>query len=167
MTRSFVHLLIGGAVLVAVLFFAVRSYLTVIEDVTAFKHEQIGQRFSMSMDYAHRQWLIQGKPNKLFLQYFADEQALNKQVGKKLVLQMSQSGWPINIDSEDKTLDCLALWMYFAHQQESQVPTLDLTTQLAVKQGSGYCHFLYKNKVPNQLMFSYNSNNGQVVDSFN
>ena len=165
-THNFMKFLVGIGVVVCLFYVAVRTFSNLINDVTEYKYELLAQRFSISMDYVHRQWLTNDKPQKLVLEYFTDKSAIDNKQGEKLLLHMNEYGWPINIAQDSQTLDCMNLWMYFAHEEQSHKMVLNLTEQLIeAKEVNGNCHFLHKEKFPNQLMFSYNSGNGQVVIS--
>jgi hypothetical protein len=159
--------LVGIGVVVCLFYIAVRTFSNLVDDVTEYKYELLAQRFSISMDYVHRQWLTNDKPQTLVLEYFVDKYAIDNKVSKQLLLRMNEFGWPINIAQNSQTLDCMNLWMYFAHEEQSSKIVLNLTEQLIIeaKEIKGNCHFLHKEKFPNQLMFSYNSGNGQVVIS--
>jgi len=164
--RNLRKFLLGVGVVVCLFYVAIQSFSDFIDNVTEYKYELLAERFSISMDYAHRQWLTSDKPQTLVLEYFADKEAINNNVGKKLLLHMNEFGWPINIAKGDPTLDCKNLWMYFADGMQSSKEAVSLKEQLIeVKQMNGHCHFLHKEKYPNQLMFSYNSSNGEVVIS--
>lgn len=163
--RNLMKFLVGTSVLVCLFYVAMKSFSNIIDEVTEYKYELLAERFSISMEYAHRKWITSDKPQTIVLEYFTDKNAINNKVGQKLLLRMNEFGWPINIAKADRELDCKNLWMYFAHEEQSSKMVLNLTEQLAIKEINGNCHFLHKEKFPNQLMFSYNSNNGFVVKS--
>ncbi|MDU0113683.1 hypothetical protein RT723_12025 [Psychrosphaera aquimarina] len=165
MDRSFVRVLVAAGIIAVLFYIAVRSFLGIINEVEEFKYDLLAERFSISMDYARREWIIRGKPDSLTLEYYIDQQAINNKINKKLLLQINEFGWPINVASESRELDCLNLWMYFAHEEQDNKTVENLTEQLDVKRINNNCHYLHKEKFPNQLMFSYNSSNGQVVTS--
>ncbi|MFT6528700.1 MAG: hypothetical protein ACJAZB_000332 [Psychrosphaera sp.] len=165
MDRSFVRILVGVGVIACIFYVSVKSFQDIIGEVTEYKYGMLAERFSLSMDFARREWIIRGKPSSLTLEYFIDQQAIKDNVKKSLLLQINESGWPINVASDERKLDCFNLWMYFAHEEQNHKTIANLTEELGVKAINGNCHFLHKKKFPNQLMFSYNSNNGHVVTS--
>ena len=164
--RKLLKFLLGVGIVICLFYSAVKSFSGLVDEAKEYKYESLAERFSISMNYAHRQWIVSDKPSTLVLEYFTNKEAIDNEVGEKLLLHMNKSGWPVNIAKNTATLDCINLWMYFAHGRQSNKEVVSLKEQsVGVKEMNGHCHFLHKEKYPNQLMFSYNSSNGQVVVS--
>lgn len=166
LVRKLLKFLVGIGVIVCLYYAGIRSFSGLIDNAKEYKYESIAERFSISMNYVHRQWIISDKPDRLVLEYFTNKEAIDNKVGEKLLLHINEFGWPVNIAKNEPALDCKNLWLYFAHGRQSNKEVISLKEQLVdVKEMNGHCHFLHKEKYPNQLMFSYNSSNGQVVIS--
>lgn len=157
MERTLFRNLIGLSLVGGMFYFANQSFTNVIDGVVESKYEWVAERFKLSVGHIHKEWMIKGKPKALRLTYFISAEEYSV-----ITVQVNKTGWPLNIAAKDRRLNCLSLWMLFAHEEGHRKSMLDLTSHLEVKKKPLGCEFYYKNKDDKKLIFSYNLNNGTV-----
>lgn len=157
MERTLFRNLVGFALLAALFYIANRAFTDVIDDVVESKYEWVAERFTLSVGHIHKEWMFKGKPKALTLRYYisAEETA-------NIVVQVNKLGWPLNISNNDRTLNCLNLWMLFAHEEGHRKSMLDLTSHLKVETTNYGCAYYYENDGIVSLIFDYNLYNGKV-----
>ena len=160
MERTLFRNLVGFALLAALFYIANRAFTDVIDDVVESKYEWVAERFTLSVGHIHKEWMFKGKPKAIKLTYF-----LSREESVQILVQVNRAGWPLNVSKEDRSLNCLNLWMLFAHEEGHRESMLDLTSHLEVQTSSIGCEYFYKNKGKESLIFSYNLVNGNVRGS--
>lgn len=157
MERTLFRNLIGLGLLGGLFYFANKSFTDVIDDVVESKYEWVAERFTLSVGHIHKEWIIKGKPRALRLTYYisAEETAI-------ITVQLNRAGWPLNIAAKDRSLNCLNLWMLFAHEEGHRKSMLDLTSHLEIKTKPLGCEYYYQDKGQESLIFGYNLSNGKV-----
>lgn len=158
--KSLFRNIIGLGLLVSLFYFANKSFTGVIDDVVESKYEWVAERFKLSIGHIHREWMIKSKPKALSLTYHisAEETA-------QITVQLNKLGWPLNVSKDDRTLNCLNLWMLFAHEEGHKKSILDLTSHLEIETTDLGCEFYYQNRGLESLIFGYNLYNGEVSTS--
>lgn len=149
--------LIGVASIVALFYFANKAFTDVIDDVVESKYEWVAERFALSVGHIHKEWLFNGKPNALRLTYHIDREDT-----VEITVQLNKPGWPLNIDPQDRELNCMNLWMLFAHEEGHRKSMLDLTSHLWVETKSAGCEFYHREDGIKTLIFSYNLLSGKI-----
>lgn len=157
MERTLFRTIIGLGLLVGLFYSANKAFNNVIDDVVESKYQWVAERFSLSVGHIHKEWMIKGKPNALRLTYF-----LSSEETTKIIVQVNRAGWPLNVASKDRQLNCLNLWMLFAHEEGHKKSILDLTSHLEVKNNQQGCEFFYRDKGLDTLIFSYDAISGKV-----
>lgn len=157
MERTLFRNLVGLGLLGGLFYFANQSFTDVIDDVVESKYEWVAERFTLSVGHIHKEWIIKGKPNALRLRYF-----ISVEETADIVVQVNRLGWPLNVSANDRALNCLNLWMLFAHEEGHRKSMLDLTSHLEVKTSTSGCEYYYKNKGLESFIFGYNLYNGKV-----
>ena len=160
MERTLFRNLVGFALLAALFYIANRAFTDVIDDVVESKYEWVAERFTLSVGHIHTEWIIKGKPKALSLTYYisAEETA-------RITVQVNRLGWPLNVAKSDRSLNCLNLWMLFAHEEGHRKSMLDLTSHLEVTTKALGCEYFYRKSGKESLIFSYNVSNGKI-DTF-
>lgn len=151
MDKPFFRVLTGLGLLGILFYIATINFSGLIDDVVDQKYDMIAERFEISMNHIRKEWYVQGKPKRLKLNYYLDSSDY-----ETIHVNVTKQGWPLNVGGDADTLDCLNLWMYFAHDEKQKKGIMALTQHLQVKEMTGNCHFIHQQKRPNPVMFSYN-----------
>lgn len=157
MERMLIRTLIGLGLIAGMFYAANKAFNNVIDDVIESKYGWVAERFNLSVGHIHKEWMLTGKPRTLRLTYY-----LSSEETTEIVIQVNRTGWPLNVASKDRQLNCLNLWMLFAHEEGHKKSILDLTSHLEVKTTGQGCEFLYRDKDLDSLIFSYDAINGKV-----
>ena len=160
MERTLFRNLIGFGLMLGLLYVAVKAFTDVVDDVVESKYDWVAERFSLSIGHIHKEWMFKGKPNALRLTYY-----LSREETTTIVAQLNKAGWPLNIANKDRELNCLNLWMLFAHEEGHKQSMLDLTSHLEIVKKEKGCEYYHQDRDTTNLIFSYNLNNGKV-DTF-
>lgn len=157
MERALFRNLIGGGLMVALLYVATQAFSGFIDEVVESKYEWVAERFTLSVGHIRKEWVYKGKPRVLQLDYHA-----SREETMKITVQLNSFGWPVNIDSVEQNLNCMSLWMLFAHEEAHTKSMLDLTSFLSVESKVKGCEFFYEKAGQKEMIFSYNVQNGKV-----
>jgi len=157
MERTLFRNLVGFGLIGGLFYFAIQAFNDVIDDVVESKYEWVAERFSLSITHIHKEWMIKGKPKALQLVYHVSQQER-----AAIIVQVNQRGWPLNISSSDRELNCLSLWMLFAHEEGHRESMLDITSHLEIKSNENGCEFFHRDREIDNFIFSYNLNSGKV-----
>jgi hypothetical protein len=122
------------------------------------RYELIANRFDRSMNYVHQHWMFNGKPKRMILPYLVESN-----IEYPLQVVVSRQGWPINVADDADELNCLALWMYFAHDVNQASGILNLTENLQVQTESESCIYLDGKDEQMVVMFRYEPIIGKVT----
>lgn len=160
MERTLFRNLIGLGLISGLFYFANQSFTSVIDDVVESKYEWVAERFTLSIGHIHKEWVIKGKPKALRLTYY-----ISAEETTAIIVQMNKTGWPLNIAVKDRSLNCLNLWMLFAHEEGHKKSMLDLTSHLEIVTKQLGCEYYYQNKGKKDLIFGYRLSNGKI-DTF-
>ena len=148
-----------GLGLAAILFYFVISAInSVIDEVVDSKYDWVADRFVLSMNFIHKEWVVKGRPDEVGLTYY-----LNKTDTAEITVQLNEQGWPTNIAADDNELNCLNLWMLFAHEESHDQSIMDLTRSLEIEQLESICKYFHVEKGQRELIFSYNALNGATL----
>ena len=99
-----------SALVLTVVFYTIVKFLDgLYDDAEQFKFELKGERLKASVNFIHRSWSSMGRPNRMRLAF---QLAPNR--SERLLVLVNDRGWPINIASEERRVDCSNLWRYLA-----------------------------------------------------
>lgn len=160
MERPFMRVMLGVGVVIGLFYFASKAFEDVIDSVVESKYEWVSDRFAKSINHIHKEWMISGRPNSIVLDYYLDETTTTS-----IRLQLNKQGWPLNVSESDTELNCLNLWMLFAHNNDHAKSIMDLTSNLDVSQTANRCEFYHETEKDKKLLFNYDLNTGRVSNS--
>ena len=99
-----------SALVLTVVFYTIVKFLDgLYDDAEQFKFELKGERLKASVNFVHRSWSSMGRPNRMRLAF-----QLAPDRSERLLVLVNDRGWPINIASEDREVNCSDLWRYLA-----------------------------------------------------
>lgn len=157
MERTLFRTLVGLSLIASLFYFANKAFNNVIDDVVESKYDWVAERFTLSIGHIHKEWVFKNKPSVVRLTYF-----LSATETTDIVVQVNKTGWPLNVASKDRQLNCLNLWMLFAHEEGHRKSILDLTSHLEIETKAAGCEYYYLDKGLSSLIFSYNVVSGKV-----
>lgn len=157
MDKALFKNLVGGAIAIGLFYIATQAFSQLIDDVVESKYEWVAERFTLSIGHIRKEWVYKGKPSALPFDYHL---SLDETV--EITVQFNQYGWPVNIDPKSQALNCMSLWMLFAHEEAHRESMLDLTSYLSVEKKPNGCEYHYRKGSQDDLVFSYNIQSGRV-----
>ena len=155
--RPFLRAIIGICIAISLFYFATTAFDDVIDGVVESKYEWVADRFTRSVNHIHKEWMITRRPKTMVLDYYFDEETT-----QKITVQLNKYGWPLNVSETDKRLNCLNLWMLFAHEVDHAESMMDLTADLDVQTGSNQCTYFHQSSDVRKFLFDYDLRTGKV-----
>lgn len=160
MDRPFVRIIIGLGIIITLFYFATKAFDDVIDGVVESKYKWVSDRFIRSVNHIHKEWMINHRPKKVVLDYFVDEST-----SSKITIQLNRYGWPLNVSGSDRELNCLNLWMLFAHEIGHSQSIMDLTSDLKVEQSDIGCNYYHDVDSELKFLFGYELTTGKVTNT--
>ena len=158
MERTFFRNLTGLGLAAVLFYFAINAINSVIDEVVESKYDWVAERFVLSMNYIHKEWVLNGTPGSVDLTYY-----INKTESARITVQLNEQGWPTNVSDTESELNCLNLWMLFAHEESHNQSIMDLTTELEIEQQNEKCSFFNGKDGQRELIFNYSAVNGAIT----
>jgi hypothetical protein len=160
MERTIFRTLTGLGLVAVLFYFVINAINSVMNDVVESKYDWVAERFVLSINYIHKEWVLKGAPSSVDLTYY-----LNKTDTAKITVQLNQAGWPTNVSAAERELNCLNLWMLFAHEESHNQSIMDLTTELEIEQLNNECEFFHLDNGQRKLIFKYSALNGTITSA--
>lgn len=157
-SHSVFKVIVGICIIVVLFYYALKGFSQIMTGVDKQRYELMANRFDRSMSYVHQHWMMAGKPKNITLPYIVE-----KNVEYPLKVAVNLQGWPINVGEDQNTLNCLALWMYFAHDVDQPQGGFNLTDGLNVSSENNECYYFDTSEDKKTLMFRYQPLIGSVT----
>ena len=157
MERVLFRNLVGGGLIGALFYFASSYFSEVIDGVVESKYEWVSERFLLSISHIRTEWMAKGKPKQVTLNYH-----ISVEENAEITVQLNKAGWPLNVGTKDRSLNCLNLWMLFAHESAHTQSMMDLTSYLEIETTASGCEYYHQKGKTNNLIFSYDVNSGKI-----
>lgn len=101
-----IRFIIAMTIFVVISGSAGRYFSNVFDNVEITEAETAIQSYASSVVHLHKNWILQGRPNKVTIRGLDNSGNPSQQ----WIFLMNTQGWPINVIDGGEKPDCIALW---------------------------------------------------------